>query len=73
MVYVDPNTPYRKLIDPFVSKEQKLALDFWVVVDKEGVKDVYNPFIEGLRKWCPSIYRRRRIRLFGTFRNMWRG
>jgi hypothetical protein len=54
MVYVDPNTPYRKLIDPFVAKKQRLALDFWGVVDKEGVADTYTPFIEGLKKMVPE-------------------
>jgi hypothetical protein len=54
MVYVDPDTPYRKLIDPFVAKKQKLALDFWGVVDKQGVSDVYTPFIEGLKKMVPE-------------------
>jgi hypothetical protein len=51
MVHVNPDTPYRKLIDPFVAKKQKLALSFWGVVDKEGV---YNPFIECLKKMVPE-------------------
>jgi hypothetical protein len=54
MVYLSPDTPYRKLIDPFVSKKQTLALDFWGVVDKEGVANVYTPFIEGLKKMVPE-------------------
>jgi aryl-phospho-beta-D-glucosidase BglC (GH1 family) len=54
MVYLSPDTPYRKLIDPFVSKKQALALDFWGVVDKEGVANVYTPFIEGLKKMVPE-------------------
>jgi len=54
MVYVNPDTPYRRLIDPFVAKKQKLALDFWGVVNKEGVKDVYDPFVQGLKKMIPE-------------------
>ncbi|KAH7558303.1 putative cellulase [Bipolaris maydis] len=54
MTYVSPDTPYMKLIAPFVTKKQKLALDFWGIVDKDGVKDVYEPFIAGLKKMIPE-------------------
>ncbi|GFF56923.1 endoglucanase C [Aspergillus udagawae] len=49
MVYVDPESPYMKLIAPFVAKKQRLGLDFWGCTDKKAVKDVYEPFLQGLR------------------------
>ncbi|XP_014551205.1 glycoside hydrolase family 5 protein [Bipolaris victoriae FI3] len=54
MTYVGLDTPCMKLIAPFVAKKQKLALDFWGVVDKDGVKDVYEPFIAGLKNMVPE-------------------
>ncbi|KAJ6100052.1 hypothetical protein N7467_001587 [Penicillium canescens] len=56
MVYVDPETPYMKLIQPFVTRKQELGLDFWGVVDKSGVEGVYGPFISGLKKMVPEVY-----------------
>ncbi|KAH7410518.1 glycoside hydrolase superfamily [Phaeosphaeria sp. MPI-PUGE-AT-0046c] len=67
MVYVNPNTPYMQLIDPFVSKKQKLALDFWGFVDKEGVHDVYNPFIEGLKKMVLEHLQKKRYPFIWDF------
>src|SRR5687768_10442399 len=29
MVYVDPSSPYMRLIQPFVDKKEALGLDFW--------------------------------------------
>ena len=60
MVYVDPATPYMQLIAPFVAKKQKLGLDFWGCTDKEGVKDVYQPFIAGLRQMIPGHLQRKK-------------
>lgn len=54
MVYVDPESPYMKLIGEFVAKKQRLGLDFWGVVDKNGVADVYEPFIAGLKAQIPE-------------------
>jgi hypothetical protein len=54
MVYVDPESPYMKLIAPFVAKKQRLGLDFWGCMDKSGVKDVYEPFLRGLREMVGS-------------------
>ncbi|KAI6782357.1 uncharacterized protein J7T54_008443 [Emericellopsis cladophorae] len=37
MVYVDPASSYMRLIQPFVDKKQALGLDFWGVVNKQGL------------------------------------
>ncbi|PVH93545.1 glycoside hydrolase family 5 protein [Periconia macrospinosa] len=67
MVYLDPSTPYMKLIAPMVAKKQKLALDFWGVVNKDGVKDVYSPFIEGLKKMVPEHLQKKKYPHIWTF------
>lgn len=55
MVYVDPETPYMKLISDFVAKKQALGLDFWGVVDKSVVdREAYQPFISALKKTIPE-------------------
>jgi hypothetical protein len=38
----------------YIVIDQKRSLDFWGVVDKEGVSSVYTPFIEGLKKMVPE-------------------
>lgn len=67
MVYLNPDTPYMKLIAPFVAKRQKLALDFWGCVDKEGVKDVYGPFVEGLKSMVPEHLQKKKYPHMWTF------
>jgi hypothetical protein len=67
MVYLDPDSPYMKLIGPFVTKKQQLGLDFWGVIDKEGVKDVYGPFIDGLKKMVPEHLRDKKYPTIWTF------
>jgi aryl-phospho-beta-D-glucosidase BglC (GH1 family) len=54
MVYVDPETPYMKLIESFVAKKQHLGLDFWGCTNKEGVSDVYDPFVRRLKDMVPK-------------------
>ena len=55
MVYLDPQSPYMQLIQPFVEKKQKLGLDFWGVVDKSSVDDdIYQPFISKLKASVPE-------------------
>lgn len=67
MVYVNPDTPYMKLVAPFVSKKQKLALDFWGCVDKEGIRDIYEPFVEGLKKMVPEQIQKKKYPHIWTF------
>ncbi|KAL3474117.1 putative cellulase [Aspergillus californicus] len=54
MVYVNPETPYMKLVSEFVEKKLRLGVDFWGCADKEGVKGLYEPFIAGLKKMIPG-------------------
>ncbi|KAH8429963.1 glycoside hydrolase family 5 protein [Aspergillus melleus] len=54
MVYVNPDSPYMQLVGDFVSKKQRLGVDFWGCTDKEGVRDVYHPFLDGLKKMVPQ-------------------
>lgn len=50
MTYLDPESPYMKLIRPFVEKKKALGLDFWGIVNKDGVKHIYEPFLEGVKE-----------------------
>ncbi|KAI9044785.1 glycoside hydrolase family 5 protein [Aspergillus affinis] len=54
MIYVSPDSPYMRLVGDFVSKKQRLGVDFWGCTDKEGVCDVYRPFLDGLKKMVPQ-------------------
>jgi hypothetical protein len=67
MMYVNPDTPYRRLIDPFVAKKQNLAFDFWSVIIKEAVNDVYTPFIEGLKKMVPKHMQKKKYPFIWDF------
>ncbi|KAG7149258.1 Beta-xylosidase like protein [Verticillium longisporum] len=68
MVYLDPESPYMRLIQPFVDKKQKLGLDFWGVVDKSGVDgDVYGPFISKLKAMIPEHLHKKKYPNIWTF------
>ncbi|RBR01218.1 hypothetical protein VDGD_04824 [Verticillium dahliae] len=68
MVYLDPESPYMRLIQPFVEKKQKLGLDFWGVVDKSGVDgDVYGPFISKLKAMIPEHLHKKKYPSIWTF------
>ncbi|KAF2180649.1 glycoside hydrolase family 5 protein [Zopfia rhizophila CBS 207.26] len=68
MVYVNPDSPYMKLIRPFVEKKQRLGLDFWGVVDKSEIDNVvYKPFIEKLKESIPSHLLKRKYPKIWTF------
>jgi hypothetical protein len=60
MTYVDPDSAYMKLIGPFVAKKQKLGLDFWGCLNKEGVEHIYKPFIEGLKAQIPEQFHKKK-------------
>lgn len=57
MVYLDPESSYMRLIQPFIEKKQRLGLDFWGVVNKDGVKHLYEPFLQGLKDEAIEPYR----------------
>ncbi|KAF2185325.1 glycoside hydrolase family 5 protein [Zopfia rhizophila CBS 207.26] len=67
LVYVDPDSPYMRLIQPFVQKKLRLGLDFWGCVDKEGVADVYGPFIKKLKEMIPEHIQKKKYPHIWTF------
>ncbi|KAF5587807.1 endoglucanase C [Fusarium subglutinans] len=67
MVYADPESPYMRLIAPFIAKKQRLGLDFWGVVNKDGVKHLYEPFIQGLKEEVLEKYRDTKYPKIWTF------
>lgn len=68
MVYADPDSPYVKLIRPFLDKKQQLGLDFWGVCDKSAIDDeVYGPFIAKLKASIPEHLLRKKYPKTWTF------
>lgn len=68
LVYVDPESPYMKLVQAFVEKKQRLGLDFWGVVDKSGVDgDAYGPFIAKLKASIPEHLLKKKYPKIWTF------
>ncbi|KAF7590932.1 hypothetical protein BBP40_002238 [Aspergillus hancockii] len=48
-------------------KKQALGLDFWGCTDKDGVKDIYGPFIQGLKDRVPAHLQKRKYPPVWTF------
>ncbi|KAH7329464.1 glucan 1,3-beta-glucosidase [Stachybotrys elegans] len=68
MVYVDPESPYMRLIQPFVDKKQRLGLDFWGVADKSAIDDaVYTPFLAKLKAEVPEHLQKKKYPKIWTF------
>ncbi|KAE8371876.1 glycoside hydrolase [Aspergillus bertholletiae] len=67
MVHLDPESPYMKLIMGFVEKKQALGLDFWGCTDKDGVKEIYQPFIQGLKDMVPAHLQKKKYPPVWTF------
>lgn len=68
MVYLDPESPYMKLIQPFVEKKQRLGLDFWSVESKAPIDDaVYKPFISKLKETIPEHLLKKKYPKIWTF------
>jgi hypothetical protein len=68
MVYVNPESPYMRLIQGFVEKKQKLGLDFWGVADKSGIdNEVYGPFISKLKQSIPEHLLKKKYPKIWTF------
>jgi hypothetical protein len=67
MVYVNPDTPYMKLIGEFVEKKQRLGVDFWGCTDKTGVSHVYEPFIAKLKEMIPVHLQKKKYPPVWTF------
>lgn len=56
MVYVDQETPYIKLLRPFLAKKQKLASDSWGT-DETHIKGVIDPLRDLLTQNIDEKYR----------------
>lgn len=54
MVYVDPETPYMKLLKPFLEKKKQTAVDAWGC-DDTPVRDVFVPMERWLTESAPGI------------------
>ncbi|CAD0046229.1 cellulase [Aureobasidium pullulans] len=57
MVHLSRDSAYMRLVAPFIAKKQRLGLDFWGVVDKSGVADTYEPFLDDLKEMVPAHIR----------------
>ena len=53
MVFVSPDTPYRKLLSKFLLKKYRLAVDTWGADDKL-VKHVYDPLVKLIEDNVPD-------------------
>jgi len=53
MVFVKPDTPYRKRFQDFLLKKYRLAVDAWGADDK-AVKHIYDPIIELIKQSVPD-------------------
>jgi aryl-phospho-beta-D-glucosidase BglC (GH1 family) len=60
MSYISPETPYIRLIAPFLAKKKRLGLDFWGSTDKAAVASVYEPFLHSLKEMVPEHLRGKR-------------
>jgi hypothetical protein len=57
MVHLSRDSPYMRLVAPFIAKKQRLGLDSWSVVDKSGVANTYQPFLDDLKEMVPAHIR----------------
>ncbi|KAI5450239.1 hypothetical protein NCC49_003256 [Naganishia albida] len=57
MVYVDRETPYMRLLEPFLQKKKQLVVDAWGVDDRP-VREVFKPLIEWIYEASPSLRRK---------------
>jgi hypothetical protein len=53
MVYTSPDSPYMKLLAPFLAKKKRLGLDKWGRDDRH-VKHIYQPIIDHFREEIPA-------------------
>jgi hypothetical protein len=59
MVYVSPDTPWMKLLAPFLAKKASLAVDFWGRNDKD-VKHIYEPLYQHVKDSIPERFQKKR-------------
>lgn len=54
MVYVSEDTPYMKLLEPFLAKKKALAADAWGV-DDTPVRHIFEPLREWMAQNVPAL------------------
>jgi hypothetical protein len=59
MTYVSPDTPYMKLLAPFLAKKKRLGLDKWGR-DDTHVRALYAPLVEHFKTEVPEEFQRKR-------------
>ncbi|KAL6890037.1 glycoside hydrolase family 5 protein [Trichoderma evansii] len=68
MVYLDPESPYMRLMRPFIEKKQRLGLDFWACTDKTKIDaEVYQPLISKLKEMVPEHLQQKKYPKVWTF------
>ena len=60
MVYVSRDTPYMKLLEPFLSKKHRLALDDWGA-DDTAIKHIFDPLVDLILSSIEEGWRGHRI------------
>lgn len=55
MVYANPNTPYMRLLKPFLERKKRLGLDKWGR-DDTHVGHIYEPLIQHMRDEIPDKF-----------------
>ncbi|KAK0634552.1 glycoside hydrolase superfamily [Bombardia bombarda] len=56
MVYAGPDTPYMRLLKPFVDKKKFLGLDKWGRADSLHIKHIYEPIIQHFKEEIPAQF-----------------
>lgn len=59
MVYTDPDTPYIRLLKPFLEKKKRLGLDKWGR-DDTHVEQIYQPLLQHLEEEIPQEFIKKR-------------
>jgi hypothetical protein len=60
MVYISPDTPWMRLLGPFLKKKAALGTDFWGRNDAKDIQDIYDPLFAHLRDVVPEQFRKKR-------------
>lgn len=59
MVYVNPESPWMRLLAPFLAKKKFLGVDFWGRDDKD-VQHIYKPLLDHIEEAVPERFPKRR-------------
>lgn len=54
MLYASPDTPYAKLIKPFLEKKKKLKLDFWGKCPSNEMKAIIKSIHDLIERESPT-------------------